>query len=80
MSLPELLEARGEAVSLFRAVVDTLGTPPDRVPPLDTARETSFVLARTVGADPLWHQGLLELRDERARLQELERVFRAALG
>jgi Lon protease-like protein len=74
-----LTEKRRESIELFRTVVDGLEAPPDRLPDLPADRETSWVLARTVGIDPAWHQQLLELRDERARLLALDRVFRAAL-
>ena len=47
--------------------------------PAEAAPTASFRLAQTIGVDPLWHQQLLEMRDERQRLEELDRVFRAAL-
>ena len=40
----------------------------------------SFLLAQTVLVDPEWHQGLLELTDERDRLARLDPVLRAVLG
>jgi Lon protease-like protein len=67
------------SIRLFHAVVATLREHPDKLPELEPDRETSFLLAQTIGVDPSWHQRLLELQDEPARLEELDRVFRAAL-
>ncbi|MDZ7778385.1 MAG: LON peptidase substrate-binding domain-containing protein [Gemmatimonadota bacterium] len=79
--LPDELLAsrRRESIELFHHVLDTLSERPDQLPELQPDRETSFLLAQTIGVDPSWHQRLLELRDEQARLTELDRVFRAAL-
>ncbi|MEX2467898.1 MAG: LON peptidase substrate-binding domain-containing protein [Gemmatimonadota bacterium] len=74
-----LTSRRRASIELFHAVVATLDPRPQRLPRLEPNRETSFLLAQTIGVDPSWHQQLLELRDERARLTELDRVFRAAL-
>lgn len=77
----ELLTARRlDSIRLFHAVVASLAEQPERLPEIDADQETSFRLAQTVGVDPTWHQQLLELRDEGARLTELDRVFRAVLG
>lgn len=79
--LPDELLAsrRRQSIELFHHVLDTLRERPDHLPELQPDQETSFLLAQTIGVDPTWHQQLLELRDERARLTELDRVFRAAL-
>lgn len=74
-----LASRRRQSIELFHHVVDTLSERPDHLPELQPDQETSFLLAQTIGVDPSWHQQLLELRDERARLSELDRVFRAAL-
>ena len=75
-----LLESRRRAsIRLFHEVVASLDEEPERLPDLAADQETSFLLAQTIGVDPSWHQKLLELRDEPARLEELDRVFRAAL-
>ena len=74
------LTARREAsIELFRRVLTSLEGHPEHLPALEPTRETSFLLAQTIGVDPTWHQQLLELQDERQRLTELDRVFRAAL-
>ena len=79
--LPEdaLAMRRLASIRLFHAVVATLREHPEKLPELEPDQETSFLLAQTIGVDPSWHQQLLELRDEPARLEELDRVFRAAL-
>lgn len=77
----ELLTARREeSIQLFHAVVASLAERPEQLPELRPDREVSYRLAQTIGVDPSWHQRLLELRDETARLNELDRVFQAALG
>jgi Lon protease-like protein len=74
-----LASRRRTSIQLFNEVVATLADPPERLPKLEDDEEVSFLLARTIGVDPSWHQRLLESTDERARLDELDRVFRAAL-
>ena len=74
-----LVARRQESIHLFHAVVASLAERPEQLPELRPDRETSFRLAQTISVDPSWHQRLLELRDETARLDELDRVFQAAL-
>ena len=76
----ELTDRRRTSIDLFGAVVASLAEPPERLPPLDPDEEVSFLLAQTVLVDPEWHQGLLELTDERDRLARLDPVLRAVLG
>ncbi len=71
---------RRDTLELFRTVVDQLPEEPERLPELDPARELSFPLVRTVEVEPPWQQTFLEIRNEVARLDQLDRVFRAALG
>ena len=75
----ELTSRRALSIELFHQVVASLEGRPEELPVMEPVLETSFLLARTIGVDPTWHQNLLELRDERERLTELDRVFRAAL-
>lgn len=75
-----LTARRQESIRLFHAVLASLAERPEQLPELRPDRETSFRLAQTIAVDPPWHQQLLELRDETARLNELDRVFQAALG
>ena len=42
-------------------------------------QDVSFHLARSVQIAPSWLQALLELTDERARLERLDVIFRAAI-
>lgn len=75
----ELRSRRRESIRLFRSVVASLSERPDPLPDLDADRELSFLLARTIQADPGWHQRLLELRDEGSRLIRVDRILRAVL-
>ncbi len=74
-----LIASRRASIELFHAVIASLAEHPDQLLSLEPDQETSFLLAQTIGVDPSWHQQLLELRDEQARLMELDKVFRAAL-
>lgn len=75
----DLAARRAASIELFRRVLASLEGHPEHLPALEPTRETSFLLAQTIGVDPTWHQQLLEFQDERQRLAELDRVFRAAL-
>jgi len=70
---------RRASLALFRKVAVSLQHPPDRVPDFAEGTELSYLLAQTIEVDPTWHQALLEQRDERVRLAELDRLFRAVL-
>lgn len=76
---PDLPERRRDSLELFHAVVDQLPEEPERLPELDEGSELSFPLVRTIEVEPSWQQTFLELRDEAGRLEQLDRVFRAAL-
>jgi len=77
---PSLVERRSLTIALFVELLGRFPDPPDTVPELTPDEETSFRLAQTIGVDPQWHQELLESRDEAARLDALDEVFRAALS
>ena len=74
-----LAERRRRSIALFEAVVAALPRAPRRLPEVSPHEDVSWLLARTVEVDAAWSQELLELRDERARLDLLDRVFRVAL-
>ncbi len=74
-----LVDRRERSLALFRQVVASLAPRPERIPHFEPDGEVSFLLAQTVAVDPMWHQELLELRDEEARLDRLDALFRAAL-
>jgi Lon protease-like protein len=76
----EDVHRRSHSLELFQAVVESLPEEPEKLPELDTGRELSFPLARTVEVEPAWQQSLLEMRREVDRLDQLDRVFRAALS
>lgn len=73
----DLVERRRRSLALFRAVVEeeTGGSDPGWSP----RNEVSFRLAGTLEVPARWQQALLELRDERRRLERLDAIFRAAL-
>ena len=75
----ELGQRRRESIQLFHLAVASLQGPEADVPDLSSDRDVSFALARMIQVDPRWHQQLLELADERLRLDVLDQVFRAAL-
>lgn len=74
-----LVERRRRSLSLFRAVVEA-SPDTDQLPGWGADRELSFRLAETVKIEPGWQQSLLELQDERRRLERLDVIFRAALA
>jgi Lon protease-like protein len=75
---PTLVARRARSLTLLRAAVTAMGGSADEVPSLDSAGEVSFQLARSLQIAPSWLQALLELRDESARLERLDTIFRAA--
>lgn len=75
----ELIERRQASIDLFRALLRTLPEPPQKVPDFDPRRETSFTIAATIDIDPSWQQGLLELRSELARLDQIDGLLRRVL-
>ena len=77
--LPALRTRRESSLALFRSFLITLPEPPDPMPDFDVTEELSYRLASTIDTDPGWHQGMLERRDERERLDVIDRVFRVAL-
>jgi Lon protease-like protein len=76
---PGLEARRRSSLELFRAVVEQLPEEPERLPELDAGGELSFPLVRTIEVEAPWQQSFLELQDEAERLDQLDRVFRAAL-
>jgi Lon protease-like protein len=80
VDIAALVQRREASIELFQSVVDSLAQAPEHLPDLAPESEVSFLLAQTIQVDPLWHQSLLELQDESARLAILDRVFRAALS
>lgn len=72
-----LVARRKRSLALFQSVLQTLPHVPDALPSFDTEEDISFKLAAAVRMDPFWQQELLELRDETARLERLDPVFRA---
>ena len=75
-----LSRRRRSSVELFQSLIASLPEAPEQLPDFESTKEVSFLLAQTIQVDPVWHQGLLELRDEAERLTRIDEVFRAALG
>ncbi|MCA9739730.1 MAG: LON peptidase substrate-binding domain-containing protein [Gemmatimonadetes bacterium] len=77
---PAFLKRRREtSLELFRAVLERLPSGPDGPDGLDADADVSFRLAAALHADADWMQDFLELREEAARLDRLDHVFRAVL-
>lgn len=74
----ELATRRGESLDLFHRVLRHAGELPGPLPDFSTVAELSYPLAATVDTVPQWHQQLLELTDERERLDRVDEIFRAA--
>ncbi len=74
-----LRRRREKSLALFHRVLRSLPQPPDPFPEFDPAEEVAFRLASTIDTMPSWHQEILELRDERERLNRVDRIFRVAL-
>jgi len=71
---------RRSTIDLFEAVLANRTMDTDAPRGLDPSNEVSFLLAATIRTDPAWMQGLLEMRDEGARLKQLDQIFLSALG
>ena len=78
-ALAGLPERRRLSSELLHRAVESVGGEGEGVPELDFAKDVSFQLARSLQINPSWLQALLELRDELARLERLDVIFRAAV-
>jgi Lon protease-like protein len=67
------------STELLHQAVDAVGGEREAVPDADLDRDVSFQLARSLQIAPSWLQALLELKDELARLERLDVIFRAAI-
>lgn len=79
MAGEEIQFRRRESIRLFEELVGLLPESPEGLPKLDSAAETSFVLAQAIHVDRPWHQRLLEIRDEGSRLERIDQVLRAVI-
>lgn len=75
----KLVQRRERSLGLFRSMLQALPHVPDALPELRADKEVSFLLAGVVQMEPFWQQELLEMRDEVARLERLEPIFRVRL-
>ena len=71
-----LVRRREGSLALFQTVLQTLPHVPDALPSFNIERELSFKLAAAARMDPIWQQEILEMREEEARLDRLDPVFR----
>jgi Lon protease-like protein len=74
-----LLERRRASSALLERAVAAAGGEAEGALEVDVTHDVSFHLARSVQIDPAWLQALLELTDERARLERLDVIFWAAI-
>lgn len=77
---PEMVERRQTSIDLFTTALNALPKPPSTLPDIDPTSEVSFRFAPTVLMDHVWRQNLLEMRDERKRLDRLDSVFLGAIA
>ncbi|MEZ4416650.1 MAG: hypothetical protein R3E10_12960 [Gemmatimonadota bacterium] len=71
----EIIQRREQTLQLFRSALRALPGARRALPRLDCQRDVSFRMAPSVGAGAGWKQRLLEMRDERRRLDRLDSVF-----
>lgn len=74
----ELVPRRQRSVELFGTLLRSLPEPLAQ-PNFDSRVDVSFDIAAAIEIDPVWHQGLLELRSERGRLDRIDELLRAVL-
>ncbi|HEX6748341.1 MAG TPA: LON peptidase substrate-binding domain-containing protein [Longimicrobium sp.] len=76
---PRLPARRRQSIALFHRVLREAIEAPPPYPHVDPEREVAFRLAQTVRIDPAWLQRLLETRDERDRLDQIDDLLRSVL-
>lgn len=76
----ELILRRQRSVELFKTLLRSLSEPVEDLPRFDSRRDVSFDIASAIEIDPVWHQGVLELRSEKSRLEQIDELLRAALA
>jgi hypothetical protein len=52
---------------------------PETAPQIDERLETAYQIAQAVRVDPVWQQELLEARDERDRLEQVDTLLHTVL-
>ena len=77
---PRMPARRQASIDLFHAALSALQRPSSPSLRFDAEREVSFRLAAFVRMDPEWRQGLLEMRDEEARLARLDEIFEQVIA
>lgn len=75
----ELTVRRQRSAELFRRLLRSLPEPASGMPKLDLSDDLSFEIASAIAIDPAWHQGVLELRTEGERLDQIDELLRVAL-
>ncbi|MGD8699230.1 MAG: hypothetical protein PVJ43_08065, partial [Gemmatimonadales bacterium] len=66
------------SVELFKTLLRSLPEPVS-LPSFDSRGDVSFEIASAIEIDPVWHQGLLELRTECDRLDQIDELVRVVL-
>lgn len=73
-----LIVRRQRSVELFKTLLRSLPEPVS-LPSFDSRGDVSFDIASAIEIDPVWHQGLLELRTEGDRLDQIDELVRVVL-
>jgi Lon protease-like protein len=76
----DLAMRRRESIALLERVLSDVLKHEGSFPELDPDGETGFQVAQVIRVDPPWQQALLEMRDELARLDHVDRLLRAVLA
>lgn len=74
-----LVPRRRRSIALLQRVLDEVVGHEGPYPDIDARSEASFQLAQVIRVDPAWQQALLERRDERERLDQVDELLRDVL-
>ena len=75
----ELSMRRQRTVELFQSLLRLLPEPLPGLPKIESRANVSFAIASAIEIDHAWHQGVLELRRESDRLDQIEELLRVVL-
>lgn len=75
----DLIVRRRRTLELFKELLRRLPDSGDGYGRLNPLKEISFAVAARIEIDPVWHQGILELKRESDRLDRIDALLRSAL-